>query len=115
MSTKEDLQRAYQYGKDPYYNAIRAVPAYQTELERTRTDYTGRSWIESPFKFPKFTDDAFEARRVAYQAKYGVKVNIPGFEDIIHWNLPVRISVEEMAAHRFAKKGNSNHHYPPIN
>lgn len=104
MSLKEDLQRAYGYGKDPYYNAIRAVPSYQAELERTRTNYVGRSWIESPFKFPKFTDDEFEARRVAYQAKYGTKINIPGFDDIIHWKLPTKISTEEMAAHRFAKK-----------
>lgn len=104
MSLKEDLQRAYGYGKDPYYNAIRQVPSYQTELERTRTDYTGRSWIESPFKFPKFTDEEFEARRVAYQAKYGSTINIPGFDDIVHWKLPTRISTEEMAAHRFAKK-----------
>jgi len=104
MSLKEDLMRAYNYGKDPYYAAIRAVPSYQAELERTRTDYTGRSWIESPFKFPKFSDEEFEARRVAYQAKYGTKINIPGFEDIVHWKLPTRISTDDMAAHRFAKK-----------
>lgn len=104
MSLKEDLLRAYAYGTGTYYAAIRGVPSYQAELERTRTDYTGRSWIESPFKFPKFTDDDFEARRVAYQAKYGTKINIPGFDDIIHWKLPTRISTEEMAAHRFAKK-----------
>jgi len=104
MGLKEDLQRAYNYGKDPYYAAIRAVPSYQKELERTRTDYTGRSWIESPFKFPKFTDQEFEDKRIAYQAKYGTKINIPGFDDIIHWKLPTKISTEEMAAHRFAKK-----------
>jgi hypothetical protein len=104
MTIKEDLQRAYDYGKDPYYAAIRNVPSYQNELNRTRTDFTGRSWLESPFKFPKFTDQEFEDKRDEYQAKYGIKVIIPGFEDILHWNLPVRISTEEMAAHRFAKK-----------
>jgi len=104
MSQADDLLAAYAYGKNPYFNAIRAVPSYQAELERTRLNYTGRSWIESPFKFPKFTDQEFEDKRDEYQAKYGTKVNIPGFEDIVHWNLPVRISTEEMAAHRFAKK-----------
>jgi len=104
VSLKEDLLRAYAYGKDPYYAAIRAVPSYQKELERTRTDYTGRSWIESPFKWPKFTDAEFEAKRVAYQAKYGTAVQIPAFADIVHWKLPTKISTEEMAAHRFAKK-----------
>jgi len=104
MSLKEDLQRAYAYGKGPYYNAIRQVPSYQAELERTRTDYTGRSWIESPFKFPKFTDEEFETLRFNYQASYGTKINVPGFQDIIHWKIPPKISVEQMAAHRFAKK-----------
>lgn len=104
MSLKEDLERAYAYGKDPYYQAIQQVPSYQAELERTRTDYTGRSWIESPFKFPKFTDAEFEAKRVAYQAKYGTEIQIPAFADIVHWKLPTKISTEEMAAHRFAKK-----------
>jgi hypothetical protein len=104
MSLKEDLLRAKTYGTDPYYAAIRAVPSYQAELERTRTDYVGRSWIESPFKFPKFTDEKFEEMRVAYQAKYGSKINIPAFQDIVHWKIPPRISTEEMAAHRFAKK-----------
>lgn len=104
MSQKEDLLRTYAYGIDPYVAAIRALPAYQAELERTARDYTGRSWIESPFKWPKFTDDEFEARRVEYQAKYGTKISIPGFEDIVHWKLPTRISTEEMALHRYAKR-----------
>ena len=104
MSLKEDLMRAYNYGKDPYYAAIRTVPSYQAELERTRTDYTGRSWIESPFKFPKFTDQEFEAKRLTYQAKYGTTLNIPQLADIVHWKLPTKITTEQMAAHRFAKK-----------
>ncbi len=104
MSLKEDLLRAYGYGTGTYYAAIRAVPSYQAELERTRTDYTGRSWIESPFKFPKFTDQEFEDKRIAYQAKYGTKIQIPAFADIVHWKLPTKISTEDMAAHRFAKK-----------
>jgi hypothetical protein len=104
MSLKEDLLRAYSYGTGTYYAAIRSVESYQAELERTRTDYTGRSWIESPFKFPKFTDDEFEAKRVAYQAKYGTKIQVPAFADIVHWKLPTKISTDDMAAHRFAKK-----------
>lgn len=104
MGLKEDLLRAYAYGKDPYYNAIRAVPTYQAELERTRLDYPGRSWIESPFKFPKFTDEEFEIMRFNYQAQYGTKIQIPAFADIVHWKLPTKITTEEMAAHRFAKK-----------
>jgi hypothetical protein len=104
MTIREDLLAAYAYGKNPYYTAIRNQPSYQAELERTRLNYQGRSWIESPFKFPKFSDEEFEEKRVAYQARYGTKVQIPHFDDIIHWKLPVRISTEEMAAHRFAKK-----------
>jgi hypothetical protein len=104
VPTKNDLLRVLAYGSDPYYAAIRAHPAYQAELERTRENYKGRSWIESPFKWPKFTDDEFEQKRVEYQARYGTKIAIPAFEDIVHWKLPTKISTEEMAAHRFSKK-----------
>ena len=102
MSLKDDLLRALQYGKTEYYRAIQQIPSYQAELSRTLSDYKGRSWIESPFKLPRFTDAEFEARRNKYQAKYGTVVNIPGFNDIIHLKIPVKITTEQMAAHRFA-------------
>jgi hypothetical protein len=102
MTIKEDLLRASEYGKTEYYRAIKEVPSYQKELERTRTDFKGRSWIESPFKLPKFTTDEFEAKRKQYQEKYGTVVNIPGFNDIIHLKLPVKLTAEEIAAHKFA-------------
>lgn len=106
MSLKEDLLRAYSYGSTEYYRALQKLPSYQKELERTRTDYNGRSWIQSPFKLPRFTDDEFEIRRKNYQAKYGTKIEIPGLGDIFHLKIPVKISVEEMAAHRLAiRKG----------
>jgi hypothetical protein len=104
MTIKEDLKRVSEYGKDPYYKAIRAVPSYQNELNRTRTDFNERSWIQSPFKLPRFTDAEFEKKRITYQAKYGSTMNVPGFNDVFHLKIPVTITTEEMAAHRFAKK-----------
>lgn len=104
MTIKEDLERALAYGTEAYYAAIRQTQGYQTELAKVQTDFKGRSWIESPFKLPRFTDDQFEARRLAYQAKYGSTVIIPNLDDIFHLKLPIKISAEEMAAHNYAKR-----------
>jgi len=104
MSVKEDVLRALEYGKDPYYQAIRAVPSYQAELTRVRTDYNERTWIDFAGFLPKFTTEEFDKRRDQYQAKYGNTVNIPGFADVVHIIPKARISAEERAAHLWATK-----------
>ncbi len=104
MGTKEDLLRALEYGKTPYYEAIRSVPSYQAELARVHTDYNERTWIDFSGFLPKFTTEEFEKRRTQYQAKYGNTVNIPGFSDVIHIIPKARISAEERAAHLWATK-----------
>lgn len=104
MGVKEDVLRALEYGKDPYYRAIRQVPSYQAELERVRRDYNERTWIDFKGFLPKFTTEEFERRRTQYQAKYGNTVNIPGFSDVIHIIPKARISAEERAAHLWAIK-----------
>lgn len=104
MGVKEDVLRALEYGKDPYYQAIRAVPSYQAELTRVRTDYNERTWIDFKGFYPKFTTEEFEKRRTAYQARYGNTINIPGFGDVIHIMPKARISAEERAAHLWAIK-----------
>ena len=104
MTIKEDLLRVAEYGKDPYYQAIREVPSYQKELARVQTDYNERTWIDFKGFFPKFTTEDFNKRRDRYQAKYGNTVNIPGFGDVIHIIPKARISAEERAAHIWAIK-----------
>ena len=104
VGTKDDLLRALEYGKTEYYNAIRAVPSYQAELARVRTDYNERTWIDFSGFLPKFTTAEFEKRRTAYQAKYGNTINVPGFSDVIHIIPKARISTEERAAHLWATK-----------
>ena len=104
MGSKEDVLRALEYGKTPYYNAIRAVPSYQAELARVRTDYNERTWIDFTGFLPKFTTEDFEKRRTEYQAKYGNTINIPGFSDVVHIIPKARISAEERAAHLWATK-----------
>jgi len=104
VGIKEDVLRTLEYGKTPYYNAIRAVPSYQAELARVRADYNERTWIDFKGFWPKFTTAEFERRRTAYQARYGNKVNIPGFSDVIHIIPKARISAEERAAHLWATK-----------
>ena len=104
MSTKEDVLRALEYGKDAYYQAIINVPSYQTELARVRTDYNERTWIDFSGFLPKFTTAEFEERRQKYQAKYGNVVNVPGFADVIHIIPKATITAEERAAHLWATK-----------
>src|SRR4030043_569351 len=101
MSQQDDLLRALEYGKTEYFNAIRETQGYKTFLKKVQSDFNGRLWIESPFKFPKFDTEAFKKARQKYQEKYGTTVNIPGFGDILHLRLPIKITAEEMAAHRF--------------
>ncbi len=55
MTIKEDLLRASEYGKDPYYKAIREQKSYQAELARVRTDYNERTWIDFKGFFPRFS------------------------------------------------------------
>lgn len=102
MSVKEDVLRALDYGKTAYYQAIQAVPSYQHEVDRVRRDYNERTWIDFSGFLPKFTNEQFQARRLAYQARYGTSVNIPGFEDVIHIIPIATISAEERAAHMWA-------------
>ncbi|MBM4338986.1 MAG: hypothetical protein FJ110_05545 [Deltaproteobacteria bacterium] len=104
MGAKEDVLRALEYGKDPYYQSIREQPSYQLELERVRRDYNERTWIDFSGFLPKFTTEEFEKRRSSYQAKYGNTINIPGFSDVIHIIPKARISAEERAAHLWAIK-----------
>lgn len=104
MTIKEDLLRALSYGKDPYAEAIREMPSFKAELERTSKNYQERSWIDVKGFIPKFTTDEFNKRKDQYQAKYGDSVNVPGFADVIHLTPPVNISTQEMAEHNFAKK-----------
>jgi len=104
VGTKEDVLRALEYGKDPYYQAIRSVPSYQAELERVRKDYNERTWIDFKGFLPKFTTEEFERRRTAYQARHGNTINVPGFSDVIHIVPRARISAEERAAHIWAIK-----------
>jgi hypothetical protein len=104
MGSKEDVQRALEYGKDPYYKAIQAQPSYQTELAKVRTNYNERTWIDFSGFLPKFTTEEFEKRRTDYQAKYGNTINVPGFSDIVHIVPKAQISAEERAAHLWAKE-----------
>lgn len=104
MTIREDLTRVLAYGKDAYAKAIREYPSYKAMLERTAKDFQGRSWIDFSGFLPKFTDKEFEKRRIEYQAKYGNTVNIPGFSDVIHIVPKARITVDEMAAHKWASQ-----------
>lgn len=104
MTVREDVLRALEYGKDPYYNAIRAQRSYQAELDRVRRDYNERTWIDFTGFFPKFSTEEFNKRRTQYQAKYGNTINIPGFSDVIHIVPKARITAEERAAHLWATK-----------
>ena len=92
------------YGNDTYYQAIKQDPAYANTLQKLIDTRPQRNWIESPFKLPTFTTEQFETSRAKYQAKYGSTINIPGFEDIIHWKPRTKISNEEMAAHVLAQR-----------
>ena len=104
MGVKEDVLRALEYGKSAEFKAIQAIPSYQTELAKTATDFQGRSWIDFSGFLPKFTTEEYEKRRTQYQAKYGTSIQIPGFEDVIHVTPKAKITVEEMAAHKWAQK-----------
>ena len=104
MTVREDVLRALEYGKVPYYNKIISMPSYQAELERVYLNYNERTWIDFTGFYPKFTNDEFELLRTKYQAKYGNTVNIPGFGDVIHIIPKARISIEERAAHIWAIK-----------
>jgi len=53
-----------------------------------------------PVKLPRFTDAEFEAKKAAYTAEFGYQVNIPGFNDIIHWNVIPEPSNVELAYYR---------------
>jgi len=102
MTIKEDALRALKYGKEPYYQFITTRPSYQAALEKVRTDYKERSWIDFKGMLPKFTTAEFNKRRREYQARYGNEVNIPGFSDIIHLIPKEVIPAEQFAAHKWA-------------
>ena len=104
MSIKEDVRRALEYGKDAYYQAIIQQPSYQKELDRVRTDYNERTWIDFSGFLPKFTTAEFEERRRKYQEKYGNVITVPGFADVIHIIPKATITAEERAAHLWATK-----------
>jgi len=53
-----------------------------------------------PVKLPRFTDAEFEAKRAAYVAEHGYQVHIPGFDEIIHWNVIPEPSDVELAYYR---------------
>lgn len=103
MARKDDLLRALEYGRDPYYAAIKAEPSYQTTLQKLKDTRPEKNWIQSPFQLPTFSSDAFEKQRASYQAKYGSRINVPGFEDIVQYKRQIQISNEDMAAHKYAQ------------
>jgi len=104
MTIAEELMEAYDQGKDAYLEAIRAQGGYETLLQKLRETRPERSWIQSPIAIPKFTTPEFEKKRKAYEEKYGSRIQVPGFEDIIQWRPRVPISNEEMAAHKYAQR-----------
>jgi hypothetical protein len=104
MSQREDILRALEYGKDEYYKAIQQIPAYRREANKIYTDHESGLWIALEKFLPKFSTEEFKKMRKEFQAKYGTKINIPGFEDIIHIGTLAKISDQEMAAHRTAQK-----------
>jgi len=53
-----------------------------------------------PVKLPRFTTAEFEAKKAAYTAEFGYQVNIPGWNDIIHWNVIPEPSDVELAYYR---------------
>jgi hypothetical protein len=104
MGQREDILAALEYGKDEYYKAIQQTPAYRRESNKIYTDHESGLWIALEKFLPRFSTLEFKQMREKFQAKYGTKVNIPGFEDIIHIGTLAKISDSEMAAHRAAQK-----------
>lgn len=104
MSRRDDLLRAMANGKDPYYAELQNSDAYARELQKLKDTKPDKSWIQSPFQLPRFTDAEFEQQRQKYQEKYGSRINVPGFEDVIQWHTKVQISNEDMAAHKIAQR-----------
>jgi hypothetical protein len=104
MTLREDILSQLEYGKDDYYKAIQQTPAYRREADKIYTDHESGLWIALEKFIPRFTTAEFKKMREKYQEKYGTKVNIPGFEDIIHIGTLAKITDQEMAAHRAAQK-----------
>jgi hypothetical protein len=104
MSLREDILKQLEYGKDEYYKAIQQTPAYRRESDKIYTDHESGLWIALEKFLPRFSTLEFKQLREKYQAQYGTKVNVPGFEDIIHIGTLAKISDAEMAAHRAAQK-----------
>jgi hypothetical protein len=84
MSVKEDVLRALEYGRDPYYAALQQTAAYQREYNKIYTDHESGMWTALEKFIPQFSTEEFKQMREKFQAKYGTRINIPGFEDIIH-------------------------------
>lgn len=104
MGLREDILRQLEYGKPAYYAAIQATPAYRREANKIYTDHESGLWIALEKFVPRFSTLEFKQLREKYQAKYGTRVNVPGFEDIIHIGTLAKITDNEMAAHRAAQK-----------
>jgi hypothetical protein len=104
VSLKEDILHQLEYGKDAYYKAIQQTPAYRRESNKIYTDHESGLWIALEKFLPRFSTEEFKQMREKFQAKYGTRVNIPGFEDIIHIGTMTKISDSQMAAHRAAQK-----------
>lgn len=103
MGEEEDRQRALEYMRTGYIDVRENIPSYEEEIKKTQKPYAGRSWIQSPFQLPRWTDAEFDAKRQAFQAKYGTRFQIPTPSTIIHVVPPAIITEEEMAAHKSAK------------
>lgn len=104
MSLREDILNALEYGRPAYYAALMKTPAYQTEYNKIYTDHESGLWVALEKFLPRFTTAEFKKKREEFQAKYGTKINIPGFEDIVHIGTLAKISDSEMAAHRTAQR-----------
>lgn len=60
-------------------------------------DYVKRetSRLGLPVKLPRFTTPEFEYAKSQYNAQYGYKVEMPGFDDIVHLWIPYTATPEE--------------------
>ncbi len=56
--------------------------------------------FEAPVKLPRWTTEEFQQKKIAYQAKYGSTVHIPGWSDILKWDTTPEPNRDELASYR---------------
>ena len=52
--------------------------------------------FEAPVTMPRLTTEEFKAMRAAYVAKHGYRIHIPGFEDVIKWDVTPEPTQQEL-------------------